>query len=44
MTANVFNRVRSENFQINVSQQQLACGYKRSMKVKLGTSEASLAN
>jgi len=34
---NVLNRVRAENFQKNVSEQQLACRWTWSMNVKLGT-------
>ena len=38
------NRIRSKNFQTNVSEQQLACRWTWSMNLKLGTIEASLAS
>ena len=41
---NVLNRIRSENFQKNVSEQQLACRWTWSMNLKLGTIDASLAS
>jgi len=40
----ISNRVRSENFQNNVSEQQLASGWTWSTNVKLGAFEACLAN
>jgi len=40
----VLNRVRSENFQKIISEQQLACQWAWSMNVKLGTFEATLAS
>jgi len=38
------NRIRSKNFQKNVSEQQLACRCTCSMNLKLGSIEASLAS
>ena len=38
------DRIRSKNFQKNVSEQQLACRWTWSMNLKLGTIEASLAS
>jgi len=38
------NRIRSKNFQQNVSEQQLACRWTWSMNAKLRTIEASLAS
>ena len=44
MLANVLNRVRPDNFQKNVSEPQLTCGWTWSTNVQLSIFEASLAS